>query len=150
MALVLSNEDAEKVLTMGGAIEALEALYRDLGTGSAVNRPRTDLFTPTVANVGADIPSAHQFKTLDGAIPRLHVASIRVTSDVVAFPEVNGSRRRIKVPAATGKGYVGLVFLFSSSTGELIAIVQDGLLQRFTVGAINAIGAKYLAREDAS
>src|SRR6476620_6015372 len=150
MALVLSNEDAEKVLTMGGALEALEQLYRDLGQGSAVNRGRTDLFTPTVAKTGADVPSAHQFKTLDGAIPRLQVASIRVTSDVVAFPVVNGTRRRIKIPAASGNRYVGLVFLFSTSTGELIAIVQDGLLQRFTVGAINAIGAKYLAREDAA
>lgn len=150
MTLVLANEDAEKVLTMHGAIGALEELYRDLGKGSAVNRARTDLFTPTVANIGADVPSAHQFKTLDGAIPRLRVASIRVTSDVVAFPIVNGGRRRIKVPAASGNRYVGLVFLFSTSTGELIAIVQDGLLQRFTVGAINAIGAKYLAREDAS
>jgi ornithine cyclodeaminase/alanine dehydrogenase-like protein (mu-crystallin family) len=103
-----------------------------------------------VAEIGADIPSAHQFKTLDGAIPRLHAASIRVTSDVVAFPLINGGRRRIKVPAASGNRFVGLVFLFSTSTGELIAIVQDGLLQRFTVGAINAIGAKYLAREDAS
>jgi alanine dehydrogenase len=150
MTLVLANDDAEKVLTMRGAIDALEELYHDLGRGSAVNRARTDLFTPTVAKIGADIPSAHQFKTLDGAIPRLQAASIRVTSDVVAFPLVNESRRRIKVPAAQGNRYVGLVFLFSSSTGELIAIVQDGLLQRFTVGAINAIGAKYLAREDAS
>ena len=148
MTLVLSNEDAEQVLTMGGAIEALDGLYRDLGRGSAVNRPRTDLFTPTVAETGADMPSAHQFKTLDGAIPRLGVASIRVTSDIVGFPEVEGVRRRIKIPAAADKRFVGLVFLFSSATGELIAIVQDGLLQRFTVGAINAIGAKYLARED--
>src|SRR5215472_1328115 len=150
MALVLSNEDAEKVLSMGGAIAALEALYRDLGKGSAVNRPRSDLFTPTLAEIDADIPAAHQFKTLDGAIPRLNAASIRVTSDVVAFPEVNGARRRIKLPAAAGKRFVGLVFLFSTSTGELIAIVQDGLLQRFSVGAINAIGAKYLARADAA
>jgi alanine dehydrogenase len=150
MTLVLSNEDAEKVLTMGGAIAALEELYCDLGRGSAVNRPRTDLFAPTVAEIGADVPSAHQLKTLDGAIPRLRAASIRVTSDVVAFPEVNGSRRRIKIPAAPGKRFVGLVFLFSSSTGELIAIVQDGLLQRFTAGAINAIGAKYLARQDST
>src|SRR3954464_147212 len=98
MALVLTNEDAEKVLTMRGAIEALESLYQDLGRGSAVNRPRSDLFTPTVAKTGADVPSAHQFKTLDGAIPRLQVASIRVTSDVVAFPVVDGKRRRIKIP----------------------------------------------------
>jgi ornithine cyclodeaminase/alanine dehydrogenase-like protein (mu-crystallin family) len=154
MALIVSNEDAEQVLDMKGAIAALEPLYRDLGRASAVNRPRSDLFTPTAAevgaDVGADVPSAHQFKTLDGAIPRLRAASIRVTSDVVAFPVVNGSRRRVKIPAAAGKRYVGLVFLFSTATGELVAVVQDGMLQKFTVGAINAIGAKYLAREDAS
>jgi ornithine cyclodeaminase/alanine dehydrogenase-like protein (mu-crystallin family) len=150
MTLLLSNDDAAKVLTMANTIEALENLYRDLGTGSAVYRGRTDLFAPTVAEIGADVPAAHQFKTLDGAIPRLHAASIRVTSDVVAFPEVKGMRRRIKIPAAQGKSYVGLVFLFSSATGELIAVIQDGMLQRFTVGTINAIGAKYLSRPDSS
>ena len=48
------------------------------------------------------------------------------------------------------KSYVGLVFLFSSATGELTAIIQDGMLQRFTVGAVNAIGAKYLSRPESS
>ena len=71
-----------------------------------------------------------------------------MTSDIVGFPVVNGSRRRIKIPAAEGKAYVGLVFLFSSVSGELIAVLQDGLLQRYTVGAVNAIGAKYLSRAD--
>lgn len=147
MVLMLTNDDADKVLNMRRTIDALEAHYKDLGRGSAVYRGRTDLFTPTTSGMGPDVPSAHQFKTLDGAIPRLQAASIRVTSDVVAFPEVDGKRRRIKIPAAGG-GYVGLVFLFSSATGELTAIVQDGLLQRYTVGAINALGAKYLARPD--
>jgi ornithine cyclodeaminase/alanine dehydrogenase-like protein (mu-crystallin family) len=60
---------------------------------------------------------------------------------------VGGQRRRIKVPAAAGKRFVGLVLLFDSATGELISILQDGMLQQFSVGAINAIGAKYLARQ---
>ena len=146
---MLSNDDVEQVLTIEGAVAALENLYRDLGTGSAVYRGRTDLFTPTTG-ASDDVPSAYQLKTLDGAIPRVQAASIRVTSDVVAFPEVNGRRRRIKIPAASGNRYVGLVFLFSSSNGEPIAILHDGMLQRFAVGAVNAIGAKYLAREDAA
>ena len=148
MTLMLSNDDAAKVLTMTDTIAVLEALYVDLGNGSAIYRGRTDLFAPTRADIGIEVPAAHQFKTLDGSIPRLQAASVRVTSDVVAFPEVNGLRRRIKIPAATGKSYVGLVFLFSSSTGELISILQDGILQRFTVGAINAIAAKCLSRSD--
>jgi ornithine cyclodeaminase/alanine dehydrogenase-like protein (mu-crystallin family) len=146
MTLILSNDDAAKVLGMGHVIERLESLYGDLGAGSAVYRGRTDLFAPTIADIGGQHPAAHQFKTLDGAIPRRGVASIRVTSDIVAFPIVNGKRRRIKAPVAEGNGYVGLVFLFSSATGELIAILQDGLLQRFTVGAINAIAARHMSR----
>src|SRR3954466_6020756 len=108
MTLMLSNDDAEKVLTMRGAMEALEQVYRDLGNGSAVNRGRTDIFAPTVAEIGADVPSAHQFKTLDGSIPRLQVASIRVTSDVVAWPEVNGKRDGSKFrpqPASAMSGW---------------------------------------------
>jgi ornithine cyclodeaminase/alanine dehydrogenase-like protein (mu-crystallin family) len=150
VTLLLTNEDTERVLTMADSIAILEELYRDLGTGSAVYRGRTDLFTPTVAEIGADVPAAHQFKTLDGAVPRLQAASIRVTSDVVAFPEVDGRRRRIKIPAAVGGRFVGLVFLFSSATGELLAVLQDGVLQRFSVGAINAIGAKHLSRAESS
>ena len=134
---------------MGDVIGRLEMLYADLGNGSAVYRGRTDLFAPTSAHVGEPVPAAHQFKTLDGAIPRFEVASIRVTSDIVAFPKVDGKRRRIKIPAAQNKTYVGLVFLFSSSTGELIGVIQDGMLQKFTVGAINAIGARHMARQDA-
>jgi ornithine cyclodeaminase/alanine dehydrogenase-like protein (mu-crystallin family) len=147
MTLVLTNEDAAKVLTMKDTIAALELLYGDLGRGAAVYRGRTDLFTPTTG-VTDDVPSAYQLKTLDGAVPRWKVGSIRLTSDVVAFPIVGGQRRRIKVPAAAGKRFVGLVLLFDSATGELISILQDGMLQQFSVGAINAIGAKYLSRED--
>jgi alanine dehydrogenase len=148
MTLVLSNEDAARVLTMRDTIETLELLYGDLGRGSAVYRGRTDLFTPTTG--GSDeMPSAYQLKTLDGAIPRWNVGSIRVTSDVVGFPLKDGQRRRVKIPAADGKRYVGLVFLFDSATGQLAAVMQDGMLQQFSVGAINAIGAKYLSRHDA-
>ena len=149
MTLILSTQDAARVLTISAVIACLEETYRDLGQGSAIYRGRTDLFHPTSARIGEDVPAAHQFKTLDGAIPRKQVASIRVTSDIVAFPLVNGARRRIKIPAAADQTYVGLVFLFSSATGELIAILQDGMLQTFAVGAINAIGARYLARADA-
>ena len=96
MTLMLSNDDAAKVLTMTDTVAALEALYMDLGNGSAIYRGRTDLFAPTNADIGIDVPAAHQFKTLDGSIPRLQAASVRVTSDVVAFPEMNGLRRLSK------------------------------------------------------
>jgi alanine dehydrogenase len=42
-----------------------------------------------------------------------------------------------------------LVLLFSSETGEPLAILPDGVMQRMRVGAANGLGVKYLARENA-
>jgi ornithine cyclodeaminase/alanine dehydrogenase-like protein (mu-crystallin family) len=58
--------------------------------------------------------------------------------------------RRVKVPAAPGGRYVGLVLLFSSQTGEPLAIMPDGVMQRIRVGAANGLGVKYLARKSAN
>src|SRR5262249_34899502 len=57
--------------------------------------------------------------------------------------------RRVKVPSAPNGRYVGLVLLFSSETGEPLAILPDGMLQRIRVGATNGLGIKYLARKNA-
>ena len=46
------------------------------------------------------------------------------------------------VGAIGDMGYVGLVLLFSTDTGEPLAIFPDGVLQRMRVGATSAIGAK--------
>jgi len=149
MPLLINNEEVEQVLTMADTLAVLEELYGDIGSGSAVYRPRTDLHTPTTTSLGPDIPGAHYLKSMDGAYPRRQVASIRLTSDVLAYPIQNGLRRRVKIPAAPGNKWLGLVLLFSTSNGELLAIMNDGVLQRFRVGATNGIGAKYLARKDA-
>ncbi len=73
---------------------------------------------------------------------------MRVTSDVLTWPSVGGRQRRVKVPLAGGNKYVGLVLVFSTATGELLAIFPDGLMQAIRVGVINALSAKYLAREE--
>jgi alanine dehydrogenase len=57
--------------------------------------------------------------------------------------------RRVKVPAAPNSRYVGLVLLFSCESGEPLAIMPDGMLQRIRVGATNGLAVKYLARKDA-
>lgn len=58
--------------------------------------------------------------------------------------------RRVKVPLAMGNKFVGLVFLFSITTGELLAIFPDGVVQAIRVGVTNALSAKYMARPDSS
>jgi len=123
----------------------LEPALRDLGHGRAVNMPRQDLLVP-----GPLAYSYHGLKTSCASWPQAGVTTMRVTSDVLTWPMVDGRQRRVKVPLAMGDKYVGLVLLFSIATGELLAIFPDGFMQAIRVGVTNALSAKYLARNDST
>ena len=56
--------------------------------------------------------------------------------------------RKDKLPVAGGDSYVGLVMLFSTETGEPLAIFPDGYVQKLRVAGASAIAARYLARKD--
>lgn len=143
MTLILSNEEIRSLLSMPECIAVLEEAYHELAKGRGVNRRRSDSFAPTSR------PDAlFSLKSMDGIVPKLGVGAVRINSDVVTWPMRDGVERREKVPAAGGR-FVGLVLLFSAETGEPLAIMPDGYLQRLRVGATNALGAKHLAREDA-
>ena len=86
---------------------------------------------------------------MDGVVPSLGVGAVRINSDIVTNPLIGNTRRRVKVPAAPGNRYVGLVLLFSTSNGEPLAIFPDGVLQHLRVGATNGLGVKYMARKNA-
>ena len=140
---VFSNEDVEKMITMKECMNVLEEMYRDLGKGQA-------LFMPRVDNI---MPCSHEeayygFKHMGGGWPRCGIMALRINSDVITHPSVGGALRRVKVPKAGGR-WVGLVQLYSSETGELLAIFPDGVAQRMRVGATNGLGVRYLARKDA-
>lgn len=143
MTLVLSNDDVAAVLTMPACIAALEAAYVELGKGRGGTRPRSDIITPT----GRE-EAVYTLKSMDGVAPALGVGAVRINSDILAVPSSGPTQRRVKIPAAPGERWTGLVLLFSTETGEPLAIFPDGVLQRMRVGATNALGAKYLARQD--
>jgi ornithine cyclodeaminase/alanine dehydrogenase-like protein (mu-crystallin family) len=86
---------------------------------------------------------------MDGVVPKLGVGAVRINSDIITWPKRGNNMRREKVPAAPNNRYVGLVLLFSVATGEPLAILPDGVMQRVRVGAANGLGIKYLARENA-
>ncbi len=145
MTLILSNEDVNEVLTMKECIDALEDAYLELAHGRGVNRRRSDTLVPSNQ---AEV--LYSLKTMDGIVPKYGVGAVRINSDLVSWPTRSGTMRREKIPAAPGGRWVGLVLLFSTETGEPLAIFPDGYLQRLRVGATNGLGAKYLARSDAS
>lgn len=143
--LVLENEDVEDVLEMSALIPELERMYEELAQEQATNAPRIDVLVPT------DGPGEYYgFKTMVGAVPRLDVMALRVNSDIIAWREVSGTRRRVQIPAAPGERYVGDLFLWDTKTGAPFALMPDGYMQRMRVGGTSGVAAAYLAREDAS
>ena len=139
MTLLLDNDDVRSVLSMRACVAALERAFLAHADGSAVNRPRSHVYS----DLGGG--RYHLLKTMDGALPGEGVAAVRVTSDLV---HEDGPRRR-KLPAAPGGRYVGLVLLFDQATLAPLALIHDGELQRTRVGATSALAARALARPGA-
>lgn len=147
MTRVLRNEEIDRVLTVELALEALEETYRALGTGRAISGPRIDTLAPV--DVPAEGQAYYGLKSMGGILPDEGVAALRLNSDVINWPVRDGNRRREKIPVAPGNRWVGMVLLFSTTTGVPLLICPDGYIQRMRVGAANGLGAKYMAREDA-
>ena len=139
MTLILSNADVSSVLTMPDCIDALEKAYKALARGRAVDVPRTDMMFPT-----KESHTFYMFKCIQGGMLDEEVVGQRNQSDFDHFYEED---RVVKV-ANHRETYPSNVFLYSMKTLELLAIVQDGELQRMRVAATCAVAAKYMARHD--
>jgi ornithine cyclodeaminase/alanine dehydrogenase-like protein (mu-crystallin family) len=144
--LVLSNEEIGKLLSIEECMAALEPMYHDVAAEQV-------LFSPRVDNIGPHaLPGAYYaFKHMGGTWPREKVQALRINSDVVTHPLIAGKPRRVKqplAPSSTGGRWVGLVLLFSTETGALLAMFPDGVMQNLRVGATSGLGLKHLSRED--
>src|SRR5918994_6238604 len=143
--MILNNEEVSTVLSMENCLRHLEAAYKDLADGAAVNRPRSDLYLPLTTGGGV-----YCFKTMEGGLTREKVVALRLNSDVIKWEEKGGRIIKEKVPAAPGNKWVGLVLLFSAETGEPLAIFPDGIIQGIRVAASSGLAARFLARPDAA
>ena len=142
MSLILNNDEVRKALTVPDCLRVMEESYRELAAGGAVNRPTCQTYLPHA------LPqSTYNFKSVDGGVGKFGVMALRITSTVDQEQSVNNTARLEKLPLANGK-YVGLVQLFSSATGELLAIMPDGLIQQTRVGVTSALGMKVMARKN--
>ncbi|HWP57631.1 MAG TPA: hypothetical protein VNL14_07080 [Candidatus Acidoferrales bacterium] len=142
--LILSNEEIDEFLDITDCIDALEKAYKRWAEGRAINRPRTDLLLPSPNEAGV-----YGFKSMEAGMADPPIVALRINSDVIRWREQQGKLVKIKVPAAPGGKWVGLVMLFSAENGEPLAMFPDGVVQRMRVAASSALAARYLARADA-
>jgi alanine dehydrogenase len=143
MILILNNEDIAQVLPISDSLARLTETYRELGEGRALSRPRSDIYGPMQSD------GRYIFKSMDSVLPRYEVASMRLCSDVISWePSPDGVRKEKHAKAPGGK-WVGLILLFSTRTGEPLAIMPDGIIQHQRVACTNAIAAQVMADENA-
>lgn len=142
MVVILSNEDVGRVLTMDMCLDALEGAYIELAEGRAVNQLRYDTNMPLSDR--SERLARYEFKTMTGILPGAGVAAIRLSSTLNHKPVFDGIERAERLTN------LGLIQLYSTETGEPLAIMSDGLIQGMRVGATFALAIKYLARQEAS
>src|SRR5918999_6202986 len=119
MALVLDEQQVTELLTMETAIAAVEDALTQLGLGAATNNPRTRVRLPT-----------GQLHMMGAALPMRGVFGHK------AYTAVRGQVRFH-------------VMLYSTETGELLAMLQADRLGQMRTGAASGVATKYLARHEA-
>lgn len=120
MALLIREAEVKQLLTMEEALATVEGALREQGLGRAPNRPR--------ARVPAPGGLLH---VLPGAVPARGGLGLKVYSS---------SRGGTKF----------LVLLYSSESGELLALIEADWLGRLRTGAASGVATKFLARPDAA
>jgi len=140
---LLNNDDVKQVLTMSMTMKALEDAYRQTWTGEATCRPRIDI------EIATNHPEhTYRWGTMEGGSATSGYFAIRMKSDIVYRTEYAGAQTEEKYCVRPGL-FCGLVMLFRVENAEPLAIINEGYLQHFRVGADAGIGARYMAREDA-
>ncbi len=122
MAIFLDEKCVCELVTMQGALEAVEEVFREQGNGNVLNVPR----------VRAPV---------NGGI-------LRITAGVLSYRGFYGVK--ISSSAVFGRNAGRMFCLYREESGELCAIVQVFAMGALRTGAASGIATKYLANKDAT
>jgi ornithine cyclodeaminase/alanine dehydrogenase-like protein (mu-crystallin family) len=143
MALLLDNDTASRVLEMADAVEAIDSAFTQLGAGNAAFYPLAELVSPTTPEGDCYTWGSHIGAVRDP--PRL---ALRFKSDVTRWESGPDGTTREKFNVEPGT-YMGVILLFDTTDGALLAVMNDGVIQHARVGATAGVACDHLARDDA-
>ncbi|MEY4880490.1 MAG: hypothetical protein RJB62_1959 [Pseudomonadota bacterium] len=144
MALLINNDVTARVLKMPDAVAAMERVLKQYAEGYAVFQPRTDIWSPTATS-----GDYYRWGSLLGAMRDPPTLALRFKSDVLRWTEYEGAVTEEWHNMKPGT-YCGFIILIDMRNGEIIGLMNDGVLHHVRVGATAGVGAKYLSRPDAS
>lgn len=119
MPLFLSENDVGQLLTMPLALEAVEAVHRELSLGQACDVPRQRTRLPQTT-----------LHILQGAVP---------AQDAIGYKAYTSNRSGVRF----------LLHLYRASTGSLRAVFAADRLGMMRTGAASGVATRWLARPDA-
>ena len=144
MPLLINNDVTARVLLMDAAVEAMEKILKQYAQGLATFQPRTDFWAPTASQ-----GDYYRWGSLIGAMFDPPTLALRFKSDIITWHKNGDSHTEEWHNMEPGK-YCGFILLIDMTNGEIIALMNDGVLHHVRVGATAGVGAKYLSREDSS
>jgi alanine dehydrogenase len=139
MSIIITDADAERLLSIPEAIEAMRLAFHDFAEGRAVNPPRMRYSASTpdpTRRYGANIQA--------GSVESAGVACVRAGSAFTPVQQADGR----KVNVADDVNYT-IVILYDLRTGEPLAFMHETHLSGIRVGATSALAVSIAAREDA-
>jgi alanine dehydrogenase len=141
MPIIITDEDAARLLSIPEAIEAMRVAFRDLAEGRAVNPPRLRYGIDTPDPGRRYIANIHA-----GAVQTYRVACVRAGSN---FTTTGGDPQRKALADPDAPNWT-IIVLYDLVTGEPLAFMHESYLSGFRVGATSALAVAEAARADAS
>lgn len=138
---MITDADAERLLSIPEAIEAMRVAFLDLAQGRAVSPPRLRYSSDT-----AD-PKRRYFANIHaGSVQSYQTACVRAGSHFVLMDEKSERRRTLDNPEPVNWS---IIILYDLNNGEPLAFMHETYLSGFRVGATTALGVAECARPDA-
>ena len=130
MPIVITDEDAARLLSIPEAVEAMRVAFRDFAEGRAANPPRLRYSLATEDPARRYVANIHA-----GAVASYGVACVRAGSQVT--------------PASGDRTNWSIIVLYDLAPGEPLAFMHETFLSGLRVGATSALAVAQGARADA-
>ena len=142
MPLVITDDDARRLLSMDECIDAMRICFRDFAEGKAVSLPRVRYVVDTPNPGKSYYSNVHV-----GAVPSFGMACVRAGTHLIEEAGYEDNRRRMSNLEPFNWT---VVILYDIATSEPVAFMHESYVSGIRVGATAGAAVAEIAREDAS
>lgn len=140
MAIIITDDDARKHLSMPECIEAMQVAFRDYANGKAKTLPRVRYRAETPDPNRTYFCNVHV-----GAVPSYGIACVRAGSNCLL---TDGSAPDRKIQRNPEPVNWTVIILYDLATAEPLAFVHESHLSGMRVGATTGAAIAAIARDD--